>query len=107
MFSLYDRYCMIEMDAGRTRRVRAADAELRHKLFPPNAWMKVLHFNVLTSCPKDELHRWCIGLSSYGEHIILAIMHWAAMFMRLAVKLWQAPASRGWPSGRQDQTDSQ
>jgi hypothetical protein len=48
-------------------------AELRHKLFPPNAWMKVLHFNVLTSCPKDELHQWFIGL--YGEHIIPAIVH--------------------------------
>jgi hypothetical protein len=55
--------------------VRAAEAELRvrHKLFPPNAWMKVLHFNVLNSCPKDELHQWIIGL--YGEHIIPAIMH--------------------------------
>jgi hypothetical protein len=47
--------------------------ELRHKLFPPNAWMKVLHFKVLTSCPKDELHQWFIGL--YGEHIIPAIVH--------------------------------
>jgi hypothetical protein len=53
--------------------VRAAEAELRHKLFPPNSWMKVLHFNVLTSCPKDELHQWFIGL--YGEHIIPAIVH--------------------------------
>jgi hypothetical protein len=33
--------------------------------------MKVLHFNVLTSCPKDELHQWFIGL--YCEHIIPAI----------------------------------
>jgi hypothetical protein len=49
------------------------EAELRHKLFPPNAWMKVLHFNVLTSCRKDELHQWFIGL--YGEHIIPAIVH--------------------------------
>jgi hypothetical protein len=35
--------------------------------------MKVLHFNVLTSCPKDELHQWFIGL--YGEQIIPAIVH--------------------------------
>ena len=49
------------------------ESELRHKLFPPNAWMKVLHFNVLTSCPKDELHQWFIGL--FGEHIIPAIVH--------------------------------
>jgi hypothetical protein len=53
--------------------VHKLEAELRHKLFPPNAWMKVLHFNVLTSCPKDELHQWFIGL--YGEHIIPAIVH--------------------------------
>ena len=56
--------------------VHKLEAELRHKLFPPNAcqWMKVLHFNVLTSCrPKDELHQWFVGL--YGEHIIPAIVH--------------------------------
>ena len=46
---------------------------MRHKLFPPNAWMKVADFNVLTSCPKDELHQWFIGL--YREHIIPAIVH--------------------------------
>ena len=53
--------------------VPAAEAELRYKLSPPNAWMKVLHFNVLTSFPKDELHQWFIGL--YSEHIIPAIVH--------------------------------
>ena len=53
--------------------VHKMESELRHKLFPPNAWMKVLHFNVLTSCPKDELHQWFIGL--FGEHIIPAIVH--------------------------------
>ena len=53
--------------------VREAEALIKHKLFPPNAWMKVLHFNVLTSCPKDELHQWFIGL--YGEHIIPAIVY--------------------------------
>ena len=55
--------------------VHKMESELRHKLFPPNAWMKVLHFNVLTSCPKDsdKLHQWFIGL--YGEHIIPAIVH--------------------------------
>jgi hypothetical protein len=53
--------------------VCAAEAKLRHELFQPNAWMKVLHFNVLTSCPKDELHQWFVGL--YGEHIIPTIMH--------------------------------
>jgi hypothetical protein len=53
--------------------VHKLEAELRNKLFPQNAWMKVLHFNVLTSCPKDELHQWCIGL--YEEHIIPAVVH--------------------------------
>ena len=53
--------------------VHKMEADLRHKLFPPNAWMKVLHFNVLTSCPKDELHQWFIRL--FGEHIIPAIVH--------------------------------
>ena len=53
--------------------VRAAETELRHKLFPPNAWIKILNFDVLTSCPKDELHQWFIGL--YGEHIVPAIMY--------------------------------
>jgi hypothetical protein len=62
--------------------VLAAEAEIRHKLCLPNACMKVLHFNVLTSCPIDEahgsrdeaheLHQWFIGL--YGEHIIPAIV---------------------------------
>ena len=35
--------------------------------------MKVADFHVLTSCPKDELHQWFIGL--YSEHIIPAIVH--------------------------------
>jgi hypothetical protein len=55
------------------QQVHKMEADLRHKLFPPNAWMKVLHFNVLTSCPKDELHQWFIRL--FGEHIIPAIVH--------------------------------
>ncbi len=62
MNTMFDGSCLMQ--------VRAAEAELRHKLFPPNSWMKVLNFNVLTSCPKDELHQWFIGL--YGEHIIPA-----------------------------------
>jgi hypothetical protein len=53
--------------------VKDAELRLRHKLFPPNAWMKLTDFNVLTSCPKDELHQWFLGL--YGEHIIPAIIH--------------------------------
>ena len=35
--------------------------------------MKILNFDVLTSCPKDELHQWFIGL--YGEHIVPAIVY--------------------------------
>ena len=53
--------------------VKDAEQRLRHKLYPPNAWMKVSDFNVLTSCPKDKLHQWFIGF--YGEHIIPAIVH--------------------------------
>ncbi len=53
--------------------VRAAKAELRHKLFPPNAWIKVLHFNVLTSCPKDELHQWFIDELHQWDHAGAAI----------------------------------
>ena len=51
--------------------VKDSESRLRHKLFPPNAWMRVTNFNVLISCPKDELHQWFIGL--YGEHIIPAL----------------------------------
>jgi hypothetical protein len=47
--------------------VQKMEAESTHKLFPPNAWMKVLHFNILTSCPKDELHQCFLRL--YGEYI--------------------------------------
>ena len=53
--------------------VKNAKHRLRHKLFPPNAWMKLTDFNVLTSCPKDELHQWFLGL--FGEHIIPAVVH--------------------------------
>jgi hypothetical protein len=53
--------------------VHKMETELRHKLFPSNAWMAVLHVNVLASCPKDEIHQWFIRL--YGEHIIPAIVH--------------------------------
>ncbi len=55
------------------RQVKAQIWLIKHKLFHPNAWMKVLHFNVSTSCPKDELHQWFIGL--YCENIIPAIVH--------------------------------
>ena len=60
--------------------VKEAEQHLRHKLFPPNAWMKVADFHVLTSCPKDELHQWFIGL--YGEHIIPADQHVAVVITR-------------------------
>lgn len=55
------------------QQVKEAESRLRHKLLPPNAWMRVHNFDVLTSCPKDELHQWFIGL--YGEHIIPAIVY--------------------------------
>jgi hypothetical protein len=45
--------------------------------------------------------------SRRGSHVY-EINSWLWNFdQRLAVELWQAPASSGWPFGRQDQTDSQ
>ena len=55
------------------QQVKEAESRLRHKLLPPNAWMRVHNFDVLTSCPKDELHQWFIGL--YREYIIPAISY--------------------------------
>ncbi len=51
-----------------------------HKLFPPNAWMKLTDFNVLTSCTKDELHQWFLGL--YEEHIIPAMVRCCELGVR-------------------------
>ena len=70
IYELYQVYFVVTPDRVQIREV---ESRLRHKLYPPNAWMKVLHFSVLTSCPKDELHQWFLGL--YGEHIIPAIVH--------------------------------
>ena len=55
------------------QQVKEAESRLRHKLLPPNAWMRGHNFDILASCPKDELHQWFIGL--YGEHIIPAIVY--------------------------------
>ncbi len=66
--------------------VKDAEHRLRHKLFPPNAWMKLTDFNVLTSCPKDELHQWFLGL--YGEHIILAIVHRYTQVLQRPDLIW-------------------
>jgi hypothetical protein len=45
--------------------VHKIEAELRHELFPPNAWMKVLHFNVFTSCPKARMMSFINGLLDF------------------------------------------
>jgi hypothetical protein len=68
--------------------VKEADHRLRHKLFPPNAWMKLtdFKFNVLTCCPKDELHQWFLGL--YGEHIIPAIVHRYTQVLQRPDLIW-------------------
>jgi hypothetical protein len=43
-----------------------------------------LRFNVLFTCPKDELHQWFIGFQVYGEHIIPAIVyHYTATQMMM------------------------
>jgi hypothetical protein len=48
---------------------------LQQQLIPYNAWMKVLHFDVLTSCPKDELDQRFIDSDLDSEHIIPAFVH--------------------------------
>ena len=53
--------------------VTNAERELRHKLWPKNAWLRVQFFELFASCPKDELHQWYLGL--FGEHIIPAIFY--------------------------------
>ena len=67
--------------------VKVAEHYLRHKLFPPNAWMKLTDFNVLTSCPKDELHQWFLGL--YGEHIIPAMVHRYTQVLQRPDLIWR------------------
>ena len=67
--------------------VKDAEHRLRHKLFPPNAWMKLTDFNVLTSCPKDELHQWFLGL--YGEHIIPAMVHRYTQVLQRPDLIWK------------------
>ncbi len=66
MYGIYNTFILY-------MQVKDAEHRLRHKLFPPNAWMRLTDFDVLTSCPKDELHQWFLGL--YGEHIIPAMVH--------------------------------
>ena len=66
--------------------VKDAEHRLRHKLFPPNAWMKLTDFNVLTSCPKDELHQWFLGL--YWEHIIPAMAHHYTQVLQRPDLIW-------------------
>jgi hypothetical protein len=43
--------------------------------------MKVLHFNVLALCPKDEFHQWFLGL--FGEQIVTAIVHRYTQILQL------------------------
>ncbi len=48
--------------------------------FPPNAWMKLTDFNVLTSCPKDELHQWFLLL--YWEIIPAMVQRYTQVLQR-------------------------
>ncbi len=83
--------------------VKDTEHRLRHKPFPPNAWMKLMDFNVLTSCPKDELHQWFLGL--YGEHIISAVVHRYSLVLQRPDLIWhdrnglliQSYPMRPWP----------
>ena len=79
-------YCAYS-DIVTSLQVKEVESRLRHKLFPPNAWMKVTDFNVLTSCPKDELHQWFLGL--YGEHIIPAMVHRYTQVLQRPDLIWR------------------
>jgi hypothetical protein len=48
--------------------------------------MKLMDFNVLTSCPKDKLHQWFLGL--YGEHIIPAMVHRYTQVLQRPDLIW-------------------
>jgi hypothetical protein len=48
--------------------------------------MKLMDFNILTSCPKDELHQWFLGL--YGEHIIPAMVHRYSQVLQRPGLIW-------------------
>jgi hypothetical protein len=48
--------------------------------------LKLTDFNVLTSCPKDELHQWFLGL--YGERIIPAIVHRYTQVLQRPDLIW-------------------
>jgi hypothetical protein len=67
--------------------VKDAEHRLRHKQFPPIAWMKLMDFKVLTSCPEDKLHQWFLGL--YGEHIIPAMVHRYTQMLQRPDLIWQ------------------
>ncbi len=68
--------------------VQKMEAELRYTLFPPNAWMKGLHFNILTSCPKDKLHQCFLRLN--GEYIIPAIvLRYTKVVAAVRLKLYE------------------
>jgi hypothetical protein len=66
--------------------VKDALHRLRHKLFPPNAWMKLTDFNILTLCPNHELHQWFLGL--YWEHIIPAMVHCYTQVLQRPDLIW-------------------
>jgi hypothetical protein len=46
---------------------------LKHKIRPENAYFKAHDFDFILSAPKEELHRFSIGL--YGDHLLPATMH--------------------------------
>ncbi len=68
--------------------VKDAEHPLRHKMFPSNAWMKLTDFNVLTSCPKDDLglHPWFLVL--YCEHIIPTMVHGYTLVLQRPDLIW-------------------
>jgi hypothetical protein len=55
VYTMYINEFLTEYPVTLKNSWQVKDMELRlsHKLFPPNTWMKLTDFNVLTSCPKD------------------------------------------------------
>lgn len=60
--------------------VSNAERQLKHKLRPRNALFSAHKFDFISSCPREELHQFLIGL--YGEHIIPATFYELTQVLR-------------------------
>ena len=46
---------------------------LKHKLMVPNAYYGARDFDLLQSCPREELHQFLIGV--YGDYVIPSTLY--------------------------------